>query len=200
MRATSRRLVLLLSLLLAATILSFCVGSPAYYHEKYAPTAPGVRPATTPAEIRPEVQTEGHTCGLHSVSAIYTAYGLDPVALRLRFRLGTDRPVNTLIPDSRGTIHPDMLRVLGQDGFEAQVLMPGGDGSARRLRDHLDTGHPALALTKPGEFHWVVIARRDGDDAVVCDSLVRGSYREPLEPYLRERVYSVLLVRPETHQ
>lgn len=177
-------------------LLTFCVGSPFYYSEKYAPTDSPSRPAAFPTPITPEVQVEPHTCGLHSLAAVYTAYGLDPVALRLRFRLGTDRPVSTLAPDSRGTIHPDMLRVLRQDGFGCEVLLPGGKDAARRLRAHLDAGHPALALTKPSELHWVVIAARLGEDALVCDSLVPEPYRRPLEGYLADDVYSLLLVAP----
>jgi hypothetical protein len=194
---SARRLLLLTALVAPpATFLTFCVGSPAYYRDKFSPAANSVQPAASPGAIVPEVQTEPHTCGLHSLSAIYIAYGLDPEALRLRFRLGTDKRFNNLAPSSRGTIHPDMLRVLRQDGFQVRVLFPGGEDTSRRLRDHLDSGHPAVALTKRSELHWVIISGRDGDDAVVCDSLDPAPYRRPLAEYVSGDVYSLMLVAP----
>ena len=199
MSRATRRLLLLLPLLGLAAF-SLCVGSPAYYREKYAPAAEGVRPAALPKPIAPEVQTEAHTCGLHALSSVYTAYGLDPAALRLRFRLGTDKPASTLVSDSTGTIHPDMLRVLGQDGFETSVLRPGGEQTPRRLREHLDAGHPALALTKPSGFHWVVVAGREGESVLICDSLAREKYARRIEDYLRDEVCSLLLLEPEAER
>ena len=196
MRRLTRRLLLLVSLALVAAGLSFCVGPPTYYRDKYAPAVEGVQPAARPTPIVPEVQTEPHTCGLHAISAVYTAYGLDPLELRLRFRLGTDKPLSHFIPDSIGTIHPDMLRVLAQDGFETELLRPGGKDAAQLLREHLDAGHPALALTKPGTFHWVVVAAREGENATICDSLRTEPCCKPLENYLQEDVYSLLLVKP----
>jgi hypothetical protein len=191
-----RRAVLMLACLFAAAVLTFCVGSPFYYHEKFAPAPTPARPTAHPAEIRPGIQTEPHTCGLHSLSSVYRAYGLDPEALRLRFRLGTDKPLNNLVPSSAGTIHPDMLRVLRQDGFRVDLLSPGDKDAARALSAHLDTGHPAVALIKPSEFHWVVIGAHEGADAVICDSLAPEPYSKPLDTYLRDDVYSLLLIAP----
>lgn len=196
MRRRRKILLLAAALSLPACLLTFCVGPPSYYSAKYAPSPLAPRPAPLPAPIAPEVQTEPHTCGLHSLSAIYTAYGLDPAALRLRFRLGADKPANTLFPASRGTIPPDMLRVLRQDGFDPRILLPGSEQTRHRLRTHLDAGHPAVALVRPRGFHWLVIASREGDDAVVCDSLRADPYRVSLDPYLRDEVYSLLLVAP----
>ncbi|VAX39449.1 hypothetical protein MNBD_PLANCTO03-1223 [hydrothermal vent metagenome] len=176
--------------------LGFCVGTPHYYHKKFAAVPGGVRPTALPNPIQPEVQTEPHTCGLHSLSSLYHAYGLNPEERRLRFRLGTDKPINNWIPDTRGTIHPDMLRVLGQDGFDAEVLLPGSQDTLGRLRAHLDAGHFAVVLIKPSEFHWVVAAARDGDNALICDSQRRDLYPVPMESYLRDEVYSLMLVRP----
>jgi hypothetical protein len=127
---------------------------------------------------------------------VYRAYGLDPVALRLRFRIGVDKPFTNLMPDSLGTIHPDMLRVLEQDGFDTQLLRPGSADARARLRAHLDDGQVAIALIRVNELHWVVLASRRAGNVVVCDSLHEHTYEEPLEAYFRERVYSLLLIKP----
>ena len=176
--------------------LGFCVGSPFYYHEKFAAVPGSAHPTSLPRPIQPEIQTEPHTCGLHSLSSLYRAYALDPEERRLRFRLGTDKPINNWIPDTRGTIHPDMLRVLRQDGFDAEVLLPGSEDTPHRLRSHLDAGHFAVVLIKPSEFHWVVAAGRDGNNALICDSQQRNLYPVPIESYLNDEVYSLMLVRP----
>lgn len=149
-----------------------------------------------PAAFIPEQQTEPHTCGFHSISAIYKAYGLDPEVARLRFRLGTDMPTNLLVQDATtGTIHPDILRVLGQDGFETEVVLPG-DTLADRLKAHLRSGHPALILTKVSTWHWVVAATLEDDDVVICDSLEPDLYRRPIGAYAADQIYNAILVRP----
>lgn len=198
-----RRLLPRLALLASAPLLcllpAFCVGPPWYYAEKYAPAAGSRRggPLARVSEVRPEKQTEPHTCGLHALGSVYRAYGLDPDGLELRFRLGTDKPFTNLIPSSRGTIHPDMLRVLHQDGFAADVVHPSDPvTAAARLGEHLDAGRVAVALVVVNDYHWIVLSGRDGDDVVICDSLRDEPYREPLRAFVRDRVYSLLLVRP----
>jgi hypothetical protein len=183
--------------------LSFCVGGPGYYSDKYSPAAPA-HPTALPAVFRPEEQTEPHTCGLHALSSLYAAYSLDPRSLRLRFRLGVDKPFSNFIPDSLGTIHPDMLRVLHQDGFDTELLLPGSENTKSLLESHLDAGNSAITLiTVHGEMHWVVLTARHDDKVVVCDSLRAELYEEPLAGYLTDRVYSLVLVkakRDDTHR
>lgn len=175
---------------------AFCVGSPAYYSEKYG-VGPGQRtPLKLPWPIIAEHQTEPHTCGWCSLAAVYKAYGLDPEADLLRFRLGTDKPLTNFVPSSKGTVHPDMLRVLAQDGFDAVVLRPSDESTLAALTAHLDTGHPAVVLIKVNDFHWVVIGSRDGDDVIIYDSLKDEPYRKNMASYLRDEVYSLLLVKP----
>jgi len=183
--------------------LTFCVGGPGYYSAKYAPAAhAAAAPAARPGALEPGEQTEPHTCGLHAMSSLYRAYGVDPEAHRLRFRLGTDMPANWLIPDSRGTIHPDLLRVLRQDGFEAEVLLDLGDAERlAQLRRHLEGGQCALTLIRTeasGALHWVVLSAQESEPAAVsvCDSLSPTLYARPLDAFVRERVSSVVLVSP----
>lgn len=189
--------VLLVVLIVAVGgLMTFVVGTPDYYSAKYS-RAGGQAPTATPAVLVPENQTQPHTCGFHSISTIYRAYGMDPEASRLRFRLGTDMPTNLLAQGSTtGTIHPDILRVLGQDGFETQVVLPG-ETLAVRLRGHLESGHPALVLTRVSTWHWVVAASIREGKVTVCDSLQPTAYEEPLEAYSSERVYNVILIRPK---
>ncbi len=174
---------------------SFCVGSPAYYSSKYASAGPA-RPRPFPGRAIPEKQTEPHTCGLHALASLYRAYDLDPDILRVRFRIGVDKPVSNFMPSSTGTIHPDMLRVLSQDGFDAEILRPGSSTTRQRLEAHLDDGHMAIALVRVKELHWVHIAGGVNDKLLICDSLHEESYLEPNDDYVRDRVYSLLLVKP----
>lgn len=198
----SRRVLLLrwtavaLVLLVALLCIGFCVGSPLYYAQKYSGSPTPSRPAVLPVAIVAEQQTEPHTCGLCSLIAVYRAYGLDPEALGLRFRLGTDKPLTNFIPSSRGTIHPDMLRVLAQDGFDARVLRPSAEGSRPALLAHLRQGHPALALVKLSEYHWVVIGSADADELAIHDSLAPAPYRRAIDAYLTDDVYSLVLLSP----
>jgi hypothetical protein len=136
------RTVLLLAIasVLTVLLLAFCVGPPWYYFDKYAPSPSRALPAAFPEPLIPEHQTEPHTCGLHTLSSIYTAYGLHVTAHDLRFRLGTDKPFTNFLTDSIGTIHPDMLRVLGQDGFRTELLFRSSTQTPARLAEHLAAG------------------------------------------------------------
>lgn len=183
------------AILLPLVLLTFCIGPPSYYSAKYSSAGPA-QPFLWANRAIPDRQTEPHTCGFHALSSVYRAYGLDPERLRLRFRIGVDKPVNNLLPDSLGTIHPDMLRVLRQDGFDTQIVRASDSDASVRLRNHLDDDQLAVALIRVKELHWVVLASRHDDEVVVCDSLHEHTYEEPLEPYLRERVYSLLLISP----
>jgi hypothetical protein len=176
-------------------LLTFCVGTPGYYVDKYSSAGPA-HPVAFPVSPIPELQTEPHTCGLHALSSLYHAYSLDPDRLKLRFRIGVDTPLSNFMPKSLGTIHPDMLRVLWQDGFQTELVRPGSSAAAARLADHLTDGHMALALIRVKEFHWVLLGGTINDKLIICDSLHESNYPEPLDTYLRDRIYSLLLVKP----
>lgn len=150
----------------------------------------------------PELQLEDHTCGLHALRLVYRAHGLDPDEERLRERLGVDTPAIPKAPSTTGTLHPDLLRVLRQDHFDTAFIDPDIDGAAPRLESLLTTplaSAPVLLLVDLGNetLHWVAGARSDRAGHVrVWDSLVREPYDEPLEAYLRERVLSIVSVKP----
>lgn len=191
-----RRAALVISLLaVPGLVLSFCVGSPRYYREKYSAVGPA-RPTSRADFAHPDKQVEPHTCGFHAMSSVYRAYGLDPDALRLRFRLGVDKPFTNLLPELRGTIHPDLLRVLDQDGFRVTSIDPQGVDAAERLAAHLDSGQVAIALIRVTGLHWIVIAGQREGHLVICDSLKDSTYEEAAGPYLADRVYSLLLIKP----
>lgn len=195
-RRISRWLFALSGVILVPISLTFCVGPPWYYFDKYHASLPAY-PTALPAQIHPEHQTEPHTCGLHALSSLYRAYGLDPERQDLRFRLGVDKPLNNLIPDSLGSIHPDMLRVLDQDGFDCTLLLHNDADAVSRLTDHLDQGHLVVALTKVNEFHWVVLCGHDAESLLICDSLKPAIATEPLHDFITKRTYSLLLIRPK---
>lgn len=175
--------------------IAFCVGGPRYYSGKYEPPASMQSPTTERVPLRPQQQTEPHTCGFHAVSSIYEAYGLDSEAASLRFRLGTDKRLTNFDSESIGTIHPDIMRVMDQDGFEVELLSPGSSDASTRLDEHLRAGHVALALVVVKDYHWVVIDRIDAGNYTICDSLQAEPYTEPAAAYLENRVKSLLLVR-----
>ena len=84
-------------------------------------TRPLPQPRKTPVITE---QTEPHTCGWHTLSSIYTTHRLNPNRLQLRERLGVDAPALPGISGSTGTVQPDMVRVLSQDGFLTTSLAP----------------------------------------------------------------------------
>jgi len=205
MARIAKRIVLLGTVVgVPAIALTFCVGNLAYYSEKFAEAPAEAYPVGGPTElpviILPEHQTEPNTCGFHSLSAVYRAYGLDSEALRLRFRLGVDKPLNTLVPDSTGAIHPDMVRVVEQDGFRAAILRPSASDTMDRSRAHMIGGHPIVTLIRAqsGGLHWVVASNYSAVDGTVrvCDSLFETPYRRPAEQFLTVDALSLILVRP----
>jgi hypothetical protein len=153
------------------------------------------------AAIKPEHQVETFTCGFHAVSAIYRSYGLDPDERRLRPRLGVDNSANIYDKDSTGCLHPDIYRVITQDGFAYQALDLDDANSKQALLAHLDATNCAMALIKRrenGHLHWVVIDGRTNETLRVCDSLKPEIYNEPLEAYWRNCLLSVILIKPAT--
>lgn len=182
----------------AFIIVTSCVGPPSYYSAKYASIDHAPRPARTTQPMKPVRQTEGHTCGFCALSAVYNAYGLDPEAMRLRFRLGTDKPVTLLDKTTTGTLPPDIDRVLDQDGFEAQHVDAGSPKDLPLIREHLASGNVALALVRVNELHWLIISGVDGENAIICDSLQDQLYQQPFERYLKDRVLMLMLIKPKS--
>lgn len=189
--------VALLALLVGFIAVTSCVGPPSYYSEKYSSIPRSPKPRRTAEPIKPIRQTEGHTCGFCALSVIYTAYGLDPEAMRLRFRLGTDMPVTKLDKSTTGTLPQDIDRVIAQDGFDAPHVDAELAQGRAAVRAHLAEGHVALALVRVNELHWIVLSGLNGDNAVICDSLKDETYEQPLDQYLKDRVLMIMLVRPK---
>lgn len=157
------------------------------------------RPTALPSAYTLEEQTEGFTCGVHALSTVYRAYGLDPEAERIRWRLGVDTKAVAWMGDSTGALHPDMLMVLYQDYFAVSELAdysrPGWD-SMRRM---LDTGHPMILLIKRrenGNLHWVVATRSLDDNKIeVYDPLFDEPYSETWD-FLTDHIVTAWHVQP----
>jgi len=141
-------------------------------------------------------QVEPHTCRFHAVSSIYLASGLDAEAAKLRFRFGTDKPGTNFDSESVGTIRPDILRVVRQDGSDATTHLLMNDDTARAIREHLRSGDPVLAMIRVTGLHWIFLTGIDGDDVIVCDSLKDGLLREPFNEFVLGRVKNAILSRP----
>ena len=86
--------------------------------------------------------------------------------------------------------------MLRQDGFAAEPVVL--KTSSESLRVHLKSGQLALALIRPGSYHWVVL-RMDTDRQLwVVDSLAREPYQHELDELLRDELLSAIVVRPST--
>lgn len=152
------------------------------------------------AEVGPEAQFEDDTCGVHTLRVIYKAYGLEPDGENLRARLGVDVPSNPADEMSTGTLQPDILRVLVQDGFRYEFLdLENESEAAARLAAHLRGGDMAAVLIRRrenGHMHWVAAYRMPGEEIEVLDSLVEKSYLEEPEAFVAETMLSCVLVKP----
>jgi len=213
-------------------------------------------PSDTPLQpAAPNLQLDDFTCGFRAVAAAYEVYGMSPEEKNLRFRLGTDREAVPIFTGegSRGTLHPDMLRVVTQDGFSHEFIDPAAEDAAARLRANLrpaissgagsgrDAGSNSRNRATPADddrapkhyvlsserqersnavaiilirhrggasLHWVLSdawAVGTDDDATthgdryalrIVDSVRREPYFEPLDLYLKEKVLSIILIRP----
>ena len=154
---------------------------------------------------QPIWQDEPHTCGYLAISALYRSYSLDPAEHRIRFRLGTDARANILDYTSVGTIHPDIYRVLYQDGFTIRDLDLADPRYVAHLHAHCYDKHLALVLLKrpqTGNLHWVLVTEPPGpgaDDILVVDSLAEQPYQVMTKDFLDRYGVSVFLVfRPTT--
>lgn len=160
---------------------------------------PDQRPRALPTAFALEEQTEPHTCGVHAISTVYKAYGLDPEAEQIRRRLGADVKAVFYVPDSTGTLHPDMWMVMVQDYFAIEAIDLDTDSAWTQLRDHLAAGHPAILLIKTretGNLHWVVATQAKNDGKIeVFDPLFDQPYAEG-EDFLAEHIVTVGLVEP----
>lgn len=157
-------------------------------------------PRRTGLHAEPILQLENHTCGLLSLSAAYVAYGLSPEAENLRFRLGTDREAVPGDSTTTGTLHPDLLRVLAQDGFGYDLIDPTSSDANVRLRGHVEGGNVALLLIarrQNGALHWVMSDTMELGSLRVVDSLLSEPVTEDVEVFLRDCVLSIIAIRPE---
>lgn len=191
------RIVLLLAVIL---FLSACMLLPDFIGQskagKYEPSSVAQRPAGVAGTPIAELQVEPHTCGLHAMRSMYIAYGLVPEQYRLRFRLGTDQPAMRADDDSTGTLHPDLYRVLAQDGFAIDVLDLDADVASAALQNHLSWQQLALVVVYRSTYHWVLIGPSDrAGEVVMYDSLKAEPGTMSIDALLDEAL-SITLVEP----
>lgn len=155
-------------------------------------------PAARSGDGEPILQLESHTCGLLSLSAAYALYGLSPEEKNLRYRLGVDVPASPIDSTSTGTLHPDLLRVLVQDGFTYAMPSVSADGR-EAMAAHLQGGDVALLLIRrreTGGLHWVLCDAIEGGNLRIVDSLQPKPTVEPLDAYMNECLLSIVLIWP----
>ena len=201
MRKRLRRLGFGLLALLVLVLGVGCMVGPDFIAQKqagkYEPASATPAPAPTAHTPVAERQTEPHTCGLHAMRSLYAAYDLDPDAFNLRFRLGTDAKALRVDESSTGTLHPDLYRVLQQDGFAIERLDLESPDVAARLAQHLDRDQLALALVYHGTYHWVLLDDHEqGDQLRVIDSLTVEPYARATADFLADDALSITLVEP----
>ena len=157
----------------------------------------GFSPVASPVRAQIDLQTEPHTCGLHSLRSIYRAYGLDPDEHALRTRLGVDIPAVPTQGDTTGTLQPDITRVLAQDGFLLVLLGVNAENAPTMLENHLARGQHALALIrKPdnGNLHWIVLQAASPGKIEVIDSLVSTPQVESSTGFLTTKAVDIFLL------
>ena len=156
------------------------------------------RPTQTAGGYVLEEQTEDFTCGVHALSTVYRAYGLDPEEERIHWRLGVDTKAIAWLGDSTGALHPDLWMILVQDYFEITTLDPADSASWEGLRAFLDIGHPAVLLIRRrenGNLHWIVATRTLDEGIEVYDPLFDEPYTETPD-FLVDHVVTLMCVRP----
>ena len=160
---------------------------------------PGREPLPRAGKVVAEIQTEPHTCGLHAVSSLYRAYGLDPEAERVRFRLGVDVKAVFWMEDSTGTLPPDLYMVLSQDHFRLDTVDLESRGAWSAVSEHVASGQLAILLIvrkETGGLHWVVAGSGAETEIAVYDSLRADAPAAVSEPFFQAQVVSAVLVRP----
>ena len=165
---------------------------------KYSAPEASQVPSPLPTRFEVDRQDEGHTCGYHALRVIYRAYGIDTDRARLRERLGVDKPALPKDSSSLGLLHPDLLRVVAQDGFVAEIISdPLGEVGRSELAEHL-ADHPALALVElsGGLMHWVVLTEFASGRVTVVDSLADRPYQREWSDFVDEDLLSLVTLRP----
>ncbi len=192
----SLRLGLASVLIPIVTACTYAVFSGPYRSAKYRPVSLPDQVIERAEPLVPEEQVEGHTCGLHALSSVYRAYGLDPAEQRLRFRLGVDRNAVPGATDTEGTLHPDLFRVVNQDGFHIALIDPERPDAHRALVAHL-LHDAALVLIQRGEgLHWIALDHGGDDEVRVSDSLEPEAYLSDAIAFFDRPILSVILLTP----
>ena len=101
---------------------------------------------------------------------------------------------------TRGTLHPDLLRVVEQDGFGYRLLDPAASGAADEVVAELGAGRPVLILEireETGGLHWVVGDRWEDGRLRLRDSLAEGPIEVDGAVFLRSRALSLVFLAPK---
>ena len=120
--------------------------------------------------------------------------------VNLRFRLGVDARGNVFDQTSLGTIHPDIYRVMFQDGFILSDVNLDSPEYKQPILSHLLNDHLVLLLIKRrqnGNLHWVLASStpdKSEENILIIDSLTEEPYEEPLIEFFPEFVVTALLV------
>ena len=99
-----------------------------------------------------------------------------------------------------GILHPDLLRVLGQDGFSYNLLDPTAPRATHHLTQHLCTQNMALLLIarrENGNLHWVLTDAHSDGNLRVGDSLKIDVYTEPTADFIKTCVLTIVATEPE---
>ena len=188
---------------LALVAVFFLASNAAHYSAKYQPglvTPDGVSSLRIRQEAQPIWQDEAHICGYLALSSIYAAYGIDREVAKLRFRLGVDQRGNAFDASSLGSIHPDVFRVMYQDGFVLQDVDLDTPRFNPLILAHTYQRHLVLFLIKRpqnGNLHWVVAVDPEDESAGslrIIDSLVKEPYNVDSKAFIDTYVVSALLV------
>jgi len=200
-KTTTKRILLIIGGTIGAVFFLLVIGVVAVIVMGISSKASAPRSMVSPQRptewATPIPQVESHTCGYLSLAAAYEAYGLSADDKNIRFRLGVDRAAHPFDEHSTGTLHPDLFRVLHQDGFSYAVIDPALESAAARICDHLDSEHMAMLLIQRRQnmaLHWVLADNCSNERIRIVDSLEAEPYYEPFGDFLENHVVSAVLI------
>jgi ABC-type bacteriocin/lantibiotic exporter with double-glycine peptidase domain len=130
--------------------------------------------------------------------ALYKSYQLPVDEYNLRVRIGVDKPTVPFVNSTMGSIHPDLLRVLDQDGFKYEVVDMKNDNVHLKLANHLKSEHYAMILLKlnNGIMHWVVVSDEKDDRYTIVDSLKKEPHKLS-QSSIDKQLIGVVLIEPQ---
>src|SRR5690606_33058241 len=127
------------------------------------------------SEVGEEAKFKDTDCAFHTLKAVYEFYGHNFESTRLKKRLGLEcvsQPRGE--SKSKGALHPELLKVLTEDGFyfDSLCLDLPEKKIVKKLQKHLCKGNMAIVLLRRkynGNMHWVALRNSEKGQIAIID-------------------------------